>query len=84
MKNWIIKKLGGFTYSEYMSLESEYANQVEANKDSIKFAASQLRDELKSIPVQVRGDYLDISKGLEAQKGFINAICDFLKVEKLW
>jgi hypothetical protein len=77
MKNWIIKKLGGYIETD---IEIERIDSLMA----IDRAKEKLREELRVIPVQVRGDYPDINKGLEGQKAFIDAMCKFLKVENLW
>ena len=77
LKNWFIKKLGGFTNNEF---EIERINGAMA----IERAKKSLREELRKVPVAVRGDYPDISKGLEMQKDFINAMCKVLKVDNLW
>lgn len=77
IKNWLIKKLGGFTLEE---MQKEIVSTTEV----IDRAKEILREELKVIPVEVRGDHPDINKGLQAQQTFINAMCKFLKVKNIW
>lgn len=74
MKNWVIKKLGGFTLKE---LNNAVGSATERAKE-------QLRTELNTIPITVRGDCPDISGALEWQKDFVNKMCEVLRVEKLW
>lgn len=77
IKNWLIKKLGGFTLEEMQK-------EVVSTTEVIDRAKEILREELKVIPVEVRGDYPDINKGLQAQQAFINGMCKFLKVKNIW
>ena len=77
MKNWIIKKLGGFTGEEYQSIQSSFFSARE-------FAKEELRNELRKVPISVRGDCPDLEGTMEWQKDFVNAMCKVIGVEKLW
>lgn len=82
MRNWIIKKLGGFTREEIGTLERE--NLERENMETLNIAKEELREGLRKILISVRGDCPKINKTLKWQKDFVNSMCKFLEVKKLW
>ena len=80
MKDHIIKLLGGYTQAEMKEADDRHVRGIIADKE---LAAAYLRDQLKEVPVKVRGDHPCMTH-LECQKDFINALCKVLQVEKIW
>lgn len=74
-KEWVIKKLGGITETEAYSIKTE---AIKKEKESFEI-------NLKAIKLEVPATYLgNINKVLLEQSGFINKICDVLKIKRLY